>query len=310
MSRIWESLFSKNGLAAQKIAKELIKVKKEERIPRINDFEKKLGLSRGTVQGALKVLEDLRAIQLESRGHLGTFLIYKDIHILKEIAGVGPIMGAMPLPYSPNYEGLATGLMEQSRWLQEDVNLAYMRGSKQRIEGLKSRRYDFIVMSQLSAEEEMKHDQSLEIAVNFGKGTYVSSHKVFLASSEHNKIKGGMKIGIDYTSIDQYKLTLLECEQIDVELIPINYMQLFENLQNGILDAAVWNSDEIRAHKAFKTIDFQNAEAKEIANQASASVLLIEKDRIEVKEFLHRLDKREILDIQQQVVNKEKLPQY
>lgn len=310
MSRIWESLFSKNGLAAQKIAKELIKVKKDERIPRVNDFEKKLGLSRGTVQGALKVLEDLRAIHLESRGHLGTFLIYKDIHILKEIAGVGPIMGAMPLPYSPNYEGLATGLMEQSRSLQEDVNLAYMRGSKQRIEGLKSRRYDFIVMSQLSAEEEMKHDQSLEIAVNFGKETYVSAHKVFMASPEHSKIKGGMKIGIDYTSIDQYKLTLLECEQIDVELIPINYMQLFENLQNGILDAAVWNSDEIRANKAFKTIDFQNAEAKKIADQASASVLLIEKDRIEVKEFLHRLDKREILDIQQQVVNKEKLPQY
>src|SRR5699024_11523810 len=100
MRRMWESLFTKNGLAAQKIAKELIKVKKEERIPRINDFEKKLGLSRGTVQGALKVLEDLRAIQLESRGHLGTFLVYKDINILKEIAGVGVMMGAMPLQTS------------------------------------------------------------------------------------------------------------------------------------------------------------------------------------------------------------------
>ncbi|HLQ70960.1 MAG TPA: GntR family transcriptional regulator YhfZ [Bacillota bacterium] len=310
MSRIWESLFSKNGLAARKIARELIYIKKEERIPRIDDFVKKMELGRGTVQGALKVLEDLRAIQLESRGHLGTFLVYKDIHILKEIAGVGAMMGAMPLPYSPNYEGLATGLMEVSSRMNDRINLAYMRGSKQRIEGLKSRRYDFIVMSELSAEEEMADDLSLKVAVNFGKGTYVTSHKIFLASSDDNKIEPGMKVGIDYTSIDQYKLTLLECDGLDVELVPINYMQLFENLQNGTLDAAVWNLDEIRANKAFKTVDFKNEQAKQVADKASASVLLIEKDRVDVNQFLARLDTQEILAIQQQVVNKEKLPQY
>lgn len=310
MSRIWESLFSKNGLAARKIARELIYIKKEERIPRIDDFVQKMELGRGTVQGALKVLEDLRAIQLESRGHLGTFLVYKDIHILKEIAGVGAMMGAMPLPYSPNYEGLATGLMEVSSRMNDRINLAYMRGSKQRIEGLKSRRYDFIVMSELSAEEEMAHDLSLKMAVNFGKGTYVTSHKIFLASSKNNKIEPGMKVGIDYTSIDQYKLTLLECDGLDVELVPINYMQLFENLQNGTLDAAVWNSDEIRANKAFKTVDFKNEQAKQVADKASSSVLLIEKDRVDVNQFLARLDTQEILAIQQQVVNKEKLPQY
>jgi len=310
MSRIWESLFSKNGLAARKIARELIYIKKEERIPRIDDFVQKMELGRGTVQGALKVLEDLRAIQLESRGHLGTFLVYKDIHILKEIAGVGAMMGAMPLPYSPNYEGLATGLMEVSSRMNDRINLAYMRGSKQRIEGLKSRRYDFIVMSELSAEEEMAHDLSLKMAVNFGKGTYVTSHKIFLASSKNNKIEPGMKVGIDYTSIDQYKLTLLECDGLDVELVPINYMQLFENLQNGTLDAAVWNSDEIRANKAFKTVAFRNEQAKQVADKASSSVLLIEKDRVDVNQFLARLDTQEILAIQQQVVNKEKLPQY
>jgi len=310
MSRIWESLFSKNGLAARKIARELIYIKKEERIPRIDDFVQKMELGRGTVQGALKVLEDLRAIQLESRGHLGTFLVYKDIHILKEIAGVGAMMGAMPLPYSPNYEGLATGLMEVSSRMNDRINLAYMRGSKQRIEGLKSRRYDFIVMSELSAEEEMAHDLSLKMAVNFGKGTYVTSHKIFLASSKNNKIEPGMKVGIDYTSIDQYKLTLLECDGLDVELVPINYMQLFENLQNGTLNAAVWNSDEIRANKAFKTVAFRNEQAKQVADKASSSVLLIEKDRVDVNQFLARLDTQEILAIQQQVVNKEKLPQY
>src|SRR5690606_6464418 len=177
MSRIWDCLFSKNGLAAQKIAKELISINEGERIPRVDDFVQSLDLGRGTVQGALKVLEELRAIQLDSRGHLGTFLIHKNIHVLKEIAGVGSLMGAMPLPYSPLYEGLGTGLIEVSDMVHDRINLAYMRGSKQRLEGLNSRRYDFVVMSLLAAEEEMERHDHLQIAINFGPQTYVTAHK-------------------------------------------------------------------------------------------------------------------------------------
>ena len=134
MSRIWESLFSKNGLAAKQIAEELIPIEEGGRIPRVEDFVKKLSLGRGTVQGALKVLENLHAVELESRGHLGTFMIKKDTHLLKEIAGVGELIGAMPLPYSRLYEGLATGLIEISEQMLNRINLAYMRGAKQRID--------------------------------------------------------------------------------------------------------------------------------------------------------------------------------
>jgi len=310
MSRIWDCLFSKNGLAAKKIAQELIFINEGERIPRVGDFVQSLDLGRGTVQGALKVLEDLRAIQLDSRGHLGTFLIHKNIHLLKEIAGVGSLMGAMPLPYSSLYEGLATGLIEVSDMVHDRVNLAYMRGSKQRLEGLNSRRYDFVVMSLLAAEEEMQRHDNLQIAINFGPQTYVTAHKIFLADAANEHIEKGMRVGIDYTSIDQSKITLLECEHIEVELVPINYMQLFENLQNGSLDAAVWNADESRANKAFKKVDFRTKNAKEVAEKASTSVVLIERDRTEVMDFLSKLDKQKIMAIQQSVVRKEKLPHY
>src|SRR4051812_8415855 len=130
MSRIWESLYSKNGLAAKFIAKELIHVLEGERIPRISDFTEKLSLGRGTVQGALKVLEDLHAISLESRGHLGTFLIKRDLNLLYEIAGIGPIVGVMPLPYSRKYEGLATGIVEAIEGIQKKSGLAFMRGAR------------------------------------------------------------------------------------------------------------------------------------------------------------------------------------
>lgn len=310
MSRIWESLFSKNGLAAKEIAKKLIECEEGARIPKVSDLAKEMEVGNGTVQGALKVLEQVHAIKLESRGHLGTFLIQKDIHILKEVAGVGALIGAMPLPYSPKYEGFATGIMKVSEDLLERIDLAYMRGSKQRLDTLKSRRYDFVVMSQLAAEEELKSNTNLEIVLNFGEQSYVTAHQVFFADEKHSRIKEDMRVGIDYTSTDQSKITLLECEGLNVELIPVNYMQLFEMLISGDLDAAVWNADEHRAKEVFGVGDFQSEKAKEIANKASTSVILIEKGRKEVKDYLLKLDKEKILDIQEKVVNKEMFPEY
>lgn len=310
MSRIWENLFSKNGLAAREIAEKLIHVDVGDRIPRVSDFAKSLSLGNGTVQGALKVLGELHAIQLESRGHLGTYLVKKDHHLLKEIAGVGSLIGAMPLPYSSKYEGLATGLIEVSDHMLKRVDLAYMRGSKQRLDALKSRRYDFIIMSQLAAEEELKSDGNLQIALNFGPQSYVTSHQIFFADKKHTKITGGMRVGIDYTSIDQSKITLLECEGIPVKLIPVNYMQLFDMLLHGDLDAAVWNADENRATEMFTVDDFQSEKAKQLSKSASTSVILIEKDRKDVMDNLLQLDKNRILTIQHQVVAKEKLPHY
>ncbi|GGM38567.1 transcriptional regulator [Paraliobacillus quinghaiensis] len=310
MLRTWESLYSKNGLAAKKIAKELIQIDEGQRIPRVEDFVNQLSMGRGTVQGAYKVLEEIDAIQLESRGHLGTFLRTKKVQLLKEVAGIGPLMGAMPLPYSLFYEGLATGLIEVSESLIYPINLAYMRGAKQRQEALISRRYDFVVMSQLAAELEMEHNRNLQIALNLGPRTYVTKHQIFMSDSSNDFIKSGMRIGVDHTSIDQSKLTLLECEGMDVELVAVTYMQLFEKLVNGDLDAAVWNSDDARTFKKLKRVDFRSEKAKAIAEKASTSVVLIEKDRTDVLDYLLELNKEKVIEIQQLVINHKKIPKY
>ncbi|CDQ40338.1 MULTISPECIES: GntR family transcriptional regulator YhfZ [Virgibacillus] len=310
MTRIWESLFSKNGLAAKEIAYQMLYIEEGERVPKVSDLAAELDIGNGTVQGALKVLENLHAIRLEPRGHLGTFLRKKDIILLREIAGVGSLIGAMPLPYSSMYEGLATGLIEASESMLTNIDLAYMRGSKQRLESLKSRRSDFAIMSELAAEQEIVNDENLEIALNFGPQTYVSTHQIFFTGNLNNQISDGMKVGIDYTSVDQSQITLLECENLQVEFVPVNYMQLFDMLLNGDIDAAVWNADENRSKRRFQIGDFKSEKAKKVSVKASTSVILIEKDRHEVKDYISGLDKDVILDIQQKVVKKEKLPHY
>src|SRR5699024_9235370 len=304
------SLFSKNGLAARKIAKKLIHVEDGGRIPRVEDFAQTLSIGLSTIQEGFRVLSNMHALKVESRGYLGTYLVYKNIHLLKEIAGEGALVGAMPLPYSRRYEGLATGLIEVSESMSEQVNMAYMRGSRQRLEGLKSRRHDFAVMSRLAAEEEMKQDRELEIAADFGAETFVTSHRIFLADPSKHYIQDGMRVGVDYSSIDQSFITALECKHLDVEFVPINYMQMFENLQQGNLDAAVWNPEETRIAETFNTVDFRNPETNAIAVKASIAAILIEKNRTDVHHLFKQIDRHKVVSIQKLVVDKEKLPQY
>lgn len=310
MDTIFKSLYTKNGFAAKEIAKILIPFEAGSRIPRIDDFAQRLSLGRGTVQGGLRVLEDSQVVELQSKGHLGTYLVQKNEHLLKKIAGVGAYLGAMPLPYSKMYEGLATGMIEVSGPMINRINLAYMRGSKNRIEALKDHRADFVIMSKLAAQEEIKKDSTLQIVQDFGPATYVSSHKIFLANPEYEQITDNMRVGIDYTSTDQAKITLLECEGKDVDLVSINYMQLFEQLLNGTIDAAVWNSDEIRATENLKRIDFSSEKAKQLAVNASTSVIMMEKSRTDIVEYLSSLDIAKVKAIQSQVIHNEKLPHY
>jgi hypothetical protein len=307
---MWEKFYSKNGLAAKNIALEILGLELGSKIPTVTDFCDELSLGRGTVQGAIKLLEMLGAIELEARGHLGTFLIRKDVSLLLDISGTGPLVGVMPLPYSKKYEGLATGIIDGFDLLNKRISLAYMRGASNRLEALKTRRYDFAIVSRLAAEEGTQHHKALEIVKSFGFGTYVSEHKIFLADPKKEKIESGMRIGIDRSSPDQTSITLLECEGLDVEFIDINYMQLFQMLLENRIDAAVWNFDEIRSVQHFKSVDFQSEKAKILTKKTSEATIVIDTSRSEVLRQLSLLDTEIVLNAQMQVETGERFPHY
>ena len=68
-----------------RIAASLLAIEPGSRIPRVSDFATETSLGRGTIQGALRLLEEIGAIVLEARGHLGTFLVRTDRELLWDI---------------------------------------------------------------------------------------------------------------------------------------------------------------------------------------------------------------------------------
>jgi hypothetical protein len=305
-----QSLLTKYGFAAQEIARKLIVSQLNERIPTVSDLAAEFALGRGTVQGAIKLLEDNKAVQLDSRGHLGTFLVYKDQKKLLEISGNRQIVGAMPLPYSKKYEGLATGISQAFKKEKFPFNFAYMRGSTSRVQAMLDKRYDFAIVSRLAAEQFMDKNDSVQIALSFGPYSYVSGHAIFVSDHTKERIESGMKVGIDSSSDDQRVLTLTECEGLQVDFVEANYMNLMEMLENGSIDAAIWSKDEIGRNHALKQIPLSRIGAEERERQITEAVCLIDSHNAALSKMLTLLSIEEILQMQRAVETNQILPYY
>src|SRR5918998_3621540 len=104
------SLLEKTGLISREIARDLMPLDAGRKVKTTSEYARLLRAGQGTIQKAFRRLEDMQAIALDSRGHLGTYLAEKDLGRLWAISGMGIVTGVMPLPDSREYEGIATAL--------------------------------------------------------------------------------------------------------------------------------------------------------------------------------------------------------
>ena len=307
-----KKLMSKNGAVAVLLAREFISLGPSDRISTIGDYAKQYETGRGTVQAALKLLQAEGAVSLESRGHLGTFISAIDYQKLWRVAGLGTIRGVMPLPYSKRYEGMATGLYRAFEGEEWPFSLAFMRGADKRVEALAAGDYDFAVTSQLAVWYELAKHDNLEVLFLFSPGTYVGSHMVIFRDSTHTKIEPGMRVGLDPQSPDQFLLTKYECEGLEVEYVETFYNQILNKLQSGEIDAAVWNKDEIMEKGLnYNLGELTNPKSMDVSSPAATAVLVINKERPEIKTTLLRIiDSEMITAVQEGVLAGSIIPKY
>ena len=291
----YEDLMGKNAIATIKVSKELLKYSVGERIPTVSEFVDSLSLARGTVQNAIKTLVDHEAVRIESKGHLGSYLMKKNMRVLLKFAGVRMLLGTMPLPYSRRYEGLASGL------------IASMRGSVNRISMVLQKRYDFAVVSRYAAHHFLeKYPDKIEIVVGFGAGSYLSNHVIMFHNPNIKEIQDGMKIGIDSASIDQKELTKFVCQGKNVEFIEIEYSRIIERVISGDIDATVMNIDEAND----KHVKIHTKSIPQVNKDNTEAVLVVAKEN-EISTLIKELvDVETVLNIQRLVLEEKITPSY
>jgi hypothetical protein len=305
-----DGLLTRQGDAAIRIARELISLSRGERIPRVQDYARKLQIGNGTVQAALHFLENAGAIKLASAGHKGTYLVEVDYQRLWSVGGRSTVYGSMPLPYSRRYEGLATGLYSAVRAEGPPLALSYMRGARNRLAALRERHVDLVVLSAF-AKEQVAQEWPVAVVVGLGPGTY-AEHALILRNGVPAGLQTGMRVGIDQSSIDQQLLIEAEAEGYAVVTVEVGYMHAAEMLRRGEIDATIWNVDELPVRfPELQVVPLQTPRARAIARLAGEAVLVTRPESPEVSQIANALiDWNAVLQVQAEVVAGRRHPAY
>ena len=302
----------KQGAVAVELARLLLTLEPGDRLPPIADLAQRFDVGNGTIHEALKSLESVGAIQLKRRGHLGTVLVHTDDAKLWQISGNSTIMGLMPLPYSRRYEGLATALYECFDAIGLPLSVGYMRGSSQRVQALCDGNADFVVTSALAAEAIKADRNDTRVALWLGRYTYSSQYAILTADPQVTELRNGMRIGIDPASIDQVKMTEAECAGLDVEYVRVRYTGFVELLRQRVIDAAIWNTDEVvDRYPDIRIVPLRNEYARELAVANTEAAIVVPSDRIDLlRLFSRHVRVDQLRMIQQEVVAGRRLPSY
>lgn len=304
---------TKQGEAAIAVANLLIELEQGARLPNISDLCVSLGVGAGTVQAALKMLEDSGEITLQPRGHQGTVITGMNRVGLWKLAKNTWISGSMPLPYTNRFEGLATALYKQFDNATVPFNLSYVRGGRVRLKRLADGNVNFSICSKMTANLAKQDYPGLEVLYDFGVHTYIGKSGLVFADENDSRIRDGMKIAVDKYSYDHPHIVEVICKNYDVEFVPVKYSEIFNKVESGEVNATVWNWDELiekyRNRKVY-TIE-QTPELQELIHESENAVLVVAGSNIKDKMLLKDIiDFDDVKKIQKEVIEGKRIPSY
>jgi hypothetical protein len=301
-------LISKQGVVVIKLAKLFLTHQPGDRIQPIQFYAKKFKTGVGTLHAAIAYLQEIGAVGLDSRGHLGTFIREIDYPLIWSLIGQNHIVGGMPLPYSRRLEGLATALNEAFDQAGVALNLVYTRGALNRLQALVKQKFDFVILSRFAFNNAIAYGLSIEEVLSLGIGSYVGQHIILLRDHSRQGIEDGMRVGIDPSSIDQMLLAKDACAGKVTQSVEINYMNLMTAMQQGQIDATIWNGDDFYAsNHPFKAIPLSQTHAQE---NTEAVIAAEQGNRIVLQTLRSIIHKDQVHAIQQQVMENQRMPIY
>ncbi|MCL2831796.1 MAG: hypothetical protein FWD78_01370 [Treponema sp.] len=301
-----KKLLNKNAQAIIKLSGTLGRYRRGDRLPRVSDLAREIGLSVGTTEYGLNYLREKDVITVTSKGHLGSFIEKIDYEKLPDLSGNNVMACVMPLPYSLRYEGLATAFCELGNQTGKFF-LAFMNGSSRRIKALTGKRYDCALVSRMAADEAISQGCQIEVAVDYGPRSYLETHVLVHRTKTPGRIR---TIGLDSESLDQKLLSRsFLAMHPGVKVVNLPYTNIIRRLLEGDVDATIWNLDYIREHQPL--LQFTNLQLPQTELAMTQAALIIRLgDAAAQNYFTARFPKSKILKTQEAVFNLRRLPEY
>jgi hypothetical protein len=285
----------------------------DQRLPSVRELAREYHSSIGSISNAINELEELGAIQIERRGHLGSFICSRSLGVLWTIAEQGPMVIGFPLTSSLRFSGLATGLKKLLSEAGIEAYLIFIRGSQTRIQALREGRCHAVAMSVFAADKLCTGEEVIQLSLP--PESYVARHRVFYRTPLLGKERP-LRVAIDRDSIDLSCIAELEFAGQAVEFVPVPYVLTHRRLVDGHIDAAVWSSDDMHGyisqqHGQIFDQPLSESTINQIGLSDTSAALVVPVWRTSVHAVIRNVLRPEkIVEIQQKVLNGEIDPEY
>jgi len=224
------------------IARDILRLGTEARLPTTLTYQERLGVGSGTVQKAIRELRESGAVELVARGHKGTFVTAHDPVRLWQCAGLRPVH--MLLPPSGPIESLAVAaaLAECLGTYGAGTTIGYQRGAETRLSAVDAGEADLALMSHGAAADLAAMSSGDHTRVGLGAGTYYAPGSLVTVGRAATA-DTPRTVGIDPRSSDHQRLTHAEfdAEPGGVRYVETDFTYLPRAVLDGTIDTGVWH---------------------------------------------------------------------
>jgi transposase-like protein len=274
----------KYGRLVRELAVELILREPGRQLPTVSELARRFDVGHGTVQRALRTLEASGAVRLEARGHLGTYVLEKDVRRLWEAAGIPGLLGGFPLPVRRPIQGLAATVQAGMRGVGVPVEVAYVEGSRRRLGQLRLGRLDFVLVSRFAAERAWENQRDVVIVRNFGPGTYCDPASLKIGYRRFPP----ERIAVDWRSCEHYWRTVEAFPGAEGRFVRMPYLEIPSALERGDVDAGLWFSDTMWQLPQGEGIVFEEVRPSLMDRAMSEACLVVLSDNHLVRGLIER----------------------
>jgi hypothetical protein len=279
------------------------------RLPTVRALAREHRSSNSSVHAAIGRLEQAGAIQIETRGRAGAFLVRRSIDRLWAMMKTGPLVIALPLASSPRYEALATAIKQMMTTAGLEVILMFVRGSRQRLQAVREGRCHLAAMSSFAATELLSAGDA--VVMELLPNSYNTGHRVFYTPGSESARP--LRVVVDRHSADQQLLTTMEFVDAEVLTLPAMTAQIAHMLESGEADAAVWTIDEMQTRWPSGVLDRPlSARVRERIGDRDTRAVLVGRtaDAAVLLAVCEAIDPAELERIQLDVVAGRTVPEY
>lgn len=296
----------------QILAQDLLELALGEQLPTIRELAAAHNSSIGTVQAILAEFEREGAIQTERQGWMGTYLRGRSLaHLWSAAQGGDPLVIALPLPSTLICEGLATGIKTLLAENGIEAFLIFLRGSRRRLEALRRKHCNAAVISTFAASTMCGAGE--KCVLELPPQTYAQEHRVFYGRDPETIAHRQLRVAIDRDSVDLQRLTEMEFAEAEVEFVSATFLQYVQMLEQGTVDAVVWDTDEAKGR--LPATHFSRPLSDRVLQQIGmtntrASLVARHNDSPSEQVIRQCLDTPRLLQIQSEVMSGTRVPAY